>query len=266
MTGGMSGGHFVGFVVALLGLAALVVVSTRPDVIRRLGSNRWPAVIFGVVLLAMLALFGSGSREIFFRTTLGPPNGVVSRITQAHVDTALQEISRPEFVQYMARLEDARPVEGSERMARAFSVLVGTTVDLQAEGYYFDPPPKVGQTWLFVSYSDRESAVLAMFHGDAGIRRMELAERIVSRVLPQACAIAAVRMAKTDDEKLAILRENPFAMPYAAEWIAAELVKLAMNASPELQTEITQKRMYVQQYINNPAARDLPVSTHVDAP
>lgn len=272
MTGGMSGGHFVGFFLAFLGIATLVVVMSRPTVIRRLGKKRLPACGIAVVVLVLLAIFGSGSREIYFRMVEGPQDGVPSRITQTHVDIALQEISRPEFVQYMTRLEGAPPIEESEsesesdRMARALLVRVGTTVDLLAEGHHFDPPPKVGQTWLFVSYSDRESALLAMFRGDGGIRRMALAERIVSRVLPQAAAIVALRMAHSDDERLAILRENPFVVPYAAEWLASELEKLAKEASPALVAEFAQKKAYVQQYANNPAARDLPIKTRIDAP
>lgn len=266
MTGGMSGGHFAGFFLALLGLAALVVVSTRPRVIRRLGKKRFPTCVIAVVVLVLLAIFGSGSREIFFRTVEGPSHGVPSRITQIHVDTALQEISRPEFVQYMARLEAAPPLEESDRIARALSVRVGTTVDLLNEGYHVEPPPKVGQTWLFIAYSDRENALLAMLRGDGGIRRIALADRLVSRVLPQAAAIVALRMATSDDEKVAILRENPFVMPYAAEWLVAEFGKLAKNASPRLVAEFALKRAYVEQYVKNPAARDLPMETRVDAP
>ena len=266
MTGGMTGGHYVGFFLALLGLAVLVVVSSRPGVARRLGTKRWPVVAALVVALALVAIFGSGSREIFFRTAVGPNEGVLPRITQAHVDVALEEISRPAFVQYMARLEAAPPLEQGERIAQALSVRVGTTVDLQAEGYQFDPPPKIGQTWFFVSYADRENALLAIFRGDAGTRRLALAERLVSRVLPQAAAIVALRQASSDGEKRAILRENPFVMPYAAEWIAAELGKLATNASPALRVELEQKRAYVQKYVDNPAARDLPPEVRVDAP
>jgi len=257
MTGGMTGGHFSGFFLAVLGLAVLVVVSSRPEVVKRLGTKRWPLVASAVAVLALVAIFGSGSREIYFRTAVGRNEGVITRITQAHVDVALEEISRPAFVQYMVRLEAAPPLDDSDRMAQALSVRVGTTVDLQAEGYQFDPPPKIGQTWLFVSYADRENALLAMFRGDAGTRRMALAERLVSRVLPQAAAIVALRQASSDEEKVAILRENPFVMPYAAEWIATELGKLGTNASPALQLELAQKQAYVQKYVENPAAREL---------
>src|SRR5689334_18355970 len=125
MTGGMTGGHFVGFFLAILGLAVFVVVLSRPAVVRRLGSKRWPVVAACVVMLALVAIFGSGSREIFFHTTVGPNESVLRRITQAHVDIALEEISRPAFVQYMVRLEAAPPLNGSERMARALSVRVG---------------------------------------------------------------------------------------------------------------------------------------------
>lgn len=266
MTGGMSGGHFVGFFLALLGLAVLVVVSSRPVVMQRLGKWRLQVSALAVVLLALLAIFGSGSRHIFFQTLVGPDNGILPRITQADVDLALEDTLRPEFVQYVARLESAPPVEDSERLVRVLTVRVGTTVDLLAEGYHLDPPPKIGQTWFFISYSDREYALLAMFRGDGGIQRMKMAEHMVSRVLPQAAAIGALRLAKTDDEKLAILHENPFVVPYAAEWIDAELGKLAANASPALATELAQKRSYVQQYAKHPSARDVPKGTRIDVP
>jgi hypothetical protein len=266
MTGGMTGGHFLGFFLAVLGLCALIIVSTRPAVILRLGKNRWPVTFASVAILVLVAVFCSGSREISFRTVVGPNAEVLPRITQAHVDAALVEVTRPEFAQYVARLEGNPSVEKPERIARALAVRAGTTVDLKAEGYEMDPPPKLGQAWLFVSYVDRENALLAMFGRDDGALRMALAERIVSRALPQAAAMAALRMASTDAEKLAILRENPFVMPYAAEWIAAELGKLAMDASPALATELAQKRAYVQKYIDDPTVRGLPAGTRADAP
>lgn len=266
MTGGMSGGHFIGFFLAVLGLVALIIVSTRSLVLRRLGKMRWPVIAAAIVALFLLAFFGSGSREITFRTAVGPGAGVLPRITQAHIDAALVEVSRPEFLRYLARLEDAAAVDDPERIGRALSVRAGTTVDLNAEGYRIDPPPKVGQAWLLVSYADRENAMLAIFGGDAGVRRLVVAEGIVNRVLPQAAALAALRTANTDDEKLSILRENPFVMPYAAEWIWAELGKLAKDASPALSAEIAQKRAYVQKYVEDPTARGLLAGARADAP
>jgi hypothetical protein len=266
MTGGMTGGHFVGFFLAVLGLCALVVVSTRPAIILRLGKRRWPVTLASGAVLVLVAVFGSGSREISFRTVVGPNAGVLPRITQVHVAVALAEVTRPEFVQYVAHLEGNPPVDKPERIAKALSVRAGTTVDLNAEGYQMDPPPQLGQAWLFVSYVDRENAVLAMLGNEAGPARMLLAERIASRALPQAAAMAALRMASTDADRAAILRENPFVMPYAAEWIVAELEKLAKDASPAFAAELGQKRAYVQKYIDDPTARGLPVGTRADAP
>ena len=255
MSGGVSSGHFAGFFLAVLGLALLIVLTSRPSMMKRLGTFRWPVFFVVSVLLVLLAIFGSGSREIVFRTVVGPSAGVFSRITQAHVDAALVDVLRPEFVQYIARLDGAVLVDKPERLSAALSVKTGTTVDLNAAGYRFDPPPKVGQAWLFVEYVDRENALLAAFRGDDAVRRMVVAERIVTNVLPHAAAIAALRLASTDAEKLSILRENPFVLPYAAEWIAAELGKLEKDASPALAPEIAQKRAYVQKYVDDPTAR-----------
>jgi hypothetical protein len=266
MTGGMSGGHFVGFYLAIVGLCGIIYASTRPSVVRRLGSKRWPAVASGVLACVLLAVLGSGTREIYFQTALGPNDAVVSRIGQAHVDGALSEILRPEFVQYMVRLDEAPPVSGSEKIANALTVRVGTTVDLFEQGYSFDVPPKVGQTWLLVAYKDRENALLSVFRGDLAAQRMAVVVRIVNRVLPQATTIVALREAKTDDEKKAILRENPFVMPYAAEWLSVELEKIAKEASPEIAREIEQKRAYVQKYVDNPEARHLAAGIRVQAP
>lgn len=266
MNGGMSGGHFVGFFLAIFGLAVIVVVFSRPAVIRRWGSKRWPIITAAIPALGLLALLGSGNREIFFHTVVGPNDEVLRRMTQAHVDHALQEILRPEFIQYLQRLEAAPPLTHHERIAQALSVRVGTTVDLLAEGYHFDPPPKIGQTWFFVSYTDRENALLAVCQGDDGVPRMQLAERIVHRVLPQAAAIIALREAQTDEEKIAILKENPFVLPYAAEWLSSELEKLAPSASSELGLAIAQKRAYIRQYVDNPAARDVRAKGRVEPP
>lgn len=266
MTGGMSGGHFAGFLLALLGLAVLTVVSTRPAVIRKLGSNRRPVVAASSLVCVFVAIFGSGTREIFFRTVVGPNDQVLVRLTQAHVDTALQEVLRPEFVRYIERLDASPPLADASRMAAALSVRVGTTVDLLAEGHSVDPPPKLGQTFLFISYSDRENALLSIFRGDAGVRRMVLTERIVTRVLPQAAAIAALRAAETDREKLAILNENPFVVPYAAEWLVTELAKIAEGASPDVAVVLAQKQAYVQKYVENPEARDVHAQGRIGPP
>lgn len=266
MTGGMSGGHFVGFFLAVLGLAALIFVSTRPAFVRRWGPRRWPLVGAASVLLVCVAIFASGTREIFFRTLVGPQEEVIPRITQAHVDQALEEILRPSFVAYIERLDGAVPRSNADRLARALSVRVGTTVDLMSERIEVQPPPKLGQTWLFVSYNDRENGLWAAIQGDAGVRRMMLAERIASRVLPQAAAIVALRMAKTDEEKIAIIRENPFVMPYAAEWILAELRRIAKGASPAVVAELALKQAYVEEYVKNPGLRDIHVEGRIDPP
>lgn len=266
MTGGMTGGHFVGFYVAILGICAIVYFSMRPSVRDRWGSKRWSYVVFGVLGCCLLAVLGSGQRETYFQTALGPNDFVVSRSEQKYVDEALTEILRPAFVHYLSRLEGAQAPAVPERVARALSARVGSTVDLLAEGYHFDIPPKVGQTWLLVSYKDRENAFIAIFRGETSAERLQFAERLVSKVLPQAVAIMALRAAKTDGEKLAILRENPFVLPYAAEWLVVEIEALAKNASPEVARELTQKKAYIQKYVDNPDARGLPAGIRVDAP
>lgn len=266
MTGGMTGGHFIGFYLAVLGLGALLYGSTRPSFAHRWGSKRLSIVLSGILVCFLVAIFGSGNRETYFQTALGPSDGVVSRIEQARVDEALREILRPAFVEYLVRLDDTAPRGEAERIAAALSVRVGSTVDLFAEGYHFDIPPKIGQTWLLISYKDRENALLAIFRGESGAQRLVFAERIVSRVLPQAVAIMALRSANTDAEKLAILQENPFALPYAAEWLVVELEKLAKNASPEVARELEQKKAYVQKYVDSPGARELPAAIRVQAP
>lgn len=251
MSGGVSGGHFVGFFLAVLGFAALVVVFSRPNVVKKLGSMRWPAAIIASVFLLLVAIFGSGKREITFHTLAGPGASVISRISQAHVDAALARVTEPEFVQSIARLDGGAPVDQPERLATSLSIEVGTTVDLNAKGYRLDPPPKIGQTWLFVTYLDRENALIAALRGGDATRRLVIAEMIATKVVPQAAAIEALRMAKTDEERLDVLRENPFVMPYAAEWLAAELKKLEQGASPRMAAEIAKKRAYVQKYVDN---------------
>lgn len=266
MTGGMSSGHYVGFYLAILGVLLLMVVFTRPVILRRLGSLRWPSLALALVCLSFLALFGSGSREIFFHTAVGPAQGVNSRLTQTHIDVALEEITRPAFVEYLRRLEAAPSLDAPERIRNALAVQVGTTVDLLAKGISLDPPPRVGQIWLLVSYSDRENALLAAIGGAEGIQRMDVAERLATRILPQAAAIVALRNAAADEERIAILRENPFVMPYAAEWLVSELDKLIAQASPAVRRELEQKRAYVQKYVDDPAARDLRSGRIVTAP
>lgn len=266
MTGGMIGGHFVGFYLAILGLCAVVYVATRPFAVHRWGSKRWLGVACGVLLCCFLAVFGSGQRETYFQTALGPSDFVVSRSEQRYVDEALAEILRPAFVQYLSRLEGAEPAADPERIARALVVRVGSTVDLLAEGYHFDIPPKVGQTWLLISYKDRENALLAIFRGETSVQRFGFAERLVTKVLPQAVAIRALRAAKTDAEKLAILHENPFVMPYAAEWLVSEMDELNKDASPEVARELAQKKAYIQKYVDNPDARGLPPGIRANAP
>lgn len=266
LTGGMTGGHFVGFYLAILGICAIVYASMRPSIVHRLGSKRWPRVAGALLGCLLLAVFGSGHRETYFRLALGPRDAVVSRIEQHYVDEALTEILRPAFIQYLMRLEGAEQIVDEDRIARALSVRVGSTVDVFAAGYHFDIPPKVGQTWLLVSYNDRENALLAIFRGESSVQRFAFSERLVNKVLPQAAAIMALRGAKTDPEKMAILYENPFVLPYAAEWLVIEVEKLAKDASPEVARELAQKKAYIQKYVDNPDARGLAAGIRVNSP
>lgn len=266
MSGSMSGGHFLGFYVAVLGLVALVVALARPRIAARLGHRRIPVGIIVIVLLGGLAFFGSGSRRITLRTAVGPSSGLPSRLTQAHVDAALAKATSPAFVAYVAALCDLPPLDHPERLGARLSARNISGFDLPNEGIRVSPPPKVGEPWILASYDDAENAVLAAFDGGEGVRRMQLVQRLVMDVLPELVVVEALRAAPTDAEKIEILRGQTLTVPRAAEFLANALDEIAANASPALKDVLTSKRAYVQKYLDDPTMRGLPPGTRLTLP
>ncbi|MDI3286575.1 hypothetical protein [Polyangium sp. 15x6] len=266
MSGSMSGGHFLGFYVAVLGLVTLVVALARPQIKARLGDRRLPVGLAGIVLLVALAFFGSGSRRITLRTAIGPSSGLPARLTQAHVDAALAKATSPSFVAYVAAVCDLPPLDHPERLGARLSVRHVSGFDLPNEGIRVSPPPKVGEPWILVSYDDTENAVLAAFDGGEGMRRMQVVQRLAIDVLPELVVIEALRAAETDAEKIEILRGQTLTVPRAAEFLAHALDDIATTASPALKDVIASKRAYVQKYIDDPTMRGLPPGTRLSPP
>ncbi|MRG92646.1 hypothetical protein [Polyangium spumosum] len=266
MSGSMSGGHFLGFYAAVLGLVALVVALSRPEIAARLGKRGLPVGIGAALLLVALALFGSGSRRITFRTALGPTYGLPARMTQAHIDAALAKAASPSFVAYIAALAGLSPLERPERLAAGLSVRHISGFELPDEGFRVTPPPRVGEPWILVSYDDAENAVLAAFDGGEGMRRLQIAERLATDVLPDLIVIEALRAAPTDEEKITLLRGTTLTVPRAAEHLARALEEIAAGASPAVQDVLASKRAYVQKYVDDPTLRGLPASTRLAPP
>ncbi|MDI1448173.1 hypothetical protein [Polyangium sp. 6x1] len=266
MSGSMSGGHFLGFYVAVLGLVALVLALSRPQIAARLGRRRPAIAAAATLLLAALAFFGSGSRRITLRTAVGPSDGLPARLTQAHIDAALAKGTSPAFVAYVAALCNLPPLDHPDRLRSRLSMRHVSGFDLPGEGIRVSPPPKVGDPWIVVSYDDAENAVLAAFDGGEGMRRMQLAQRLAMDVLSELVVIEAVRAAPTDAEKIEILRGQTITVPRAAEFLARALDEIAANASPALKDVIAPKRAYVQKYLDDPTMRGLPAGARLTPP
>ncbi|MDC3953793.1 hypothetical protein [Polyangium jinanense] len=266
MSGGMSGGHFLGFYVAVLGLMALVVALDRPRVAARLGNRRLPVGLAGIVLLVALAFFGSGSRRITLRPAVGPSSGLPARLTQAHVDAALARATSPAFVAYVAAVCILPPLDHPERLGARLSARHISGFDLPNEGIRVSPPPKIGDPWILVSYDDTENAVLAAFDGGEGMRRMQVVQCLAMDVLPELVVIEALRAAPTDAEKIEILRGQTLTVPRTAEFLARALDDIAASASPALKDVIAAKRAYVQKYLDDPTMRGLPPGTRLSLP
>ncbi|MDC0748468.1 hypothetical protein [Polyangium mundeleinium] len=266
MSGSMSGGHFLGFYVAVLGLVALVVALARPHIAARLGSRRIPVGITATLLLVALAFFGSGSRRITLRTAVGPSGGLPARLSQAHVDAALARATSPAFVAYVAALGDLPPLDPPARLGPCLSARHVSGFDLANEGLRISPPPKVGEPWIIVSYDDTENAVRAAFDGGEGMRRLQVVQRLALDVLPELIVIEAIRAAPTDAEKIEILRGQTLTVPRAAEFLARALDEIAASASPALKDVLASKRAYVQKYVDDPTMRGLPPGTRLSPP
>ena len=266
MSGSMSGGHFLGFYAAVLGLVALVVALSRPPIAARLGNRRLPLGLAAASLLLALAFFGSGSRRITLRTAVGPSSGLPARITQAHVDAALAKATSPAFVAYVAALFELPPLDHPERLGPSLSVRHVSAFDLPGEGFHVSPPPKVGDPWILVTYDDAENALRAAFDGGEGLRRMRIAERLAVDVLPDLLVIEAIRAARTDEERIEILRGQTLTVPRAAELLARALDDIAADASPALRDVLASKRAYVQKYLDDPTMRGLPAGTRLAPP
>jgi hypothetical protein len=266
MNGSMTGGHFLGFYAAVLGLVALVVALSRPEIAARLGKRRLPVALASIVLLALLAFFGSGSRRITFRTAVGPSSGLPPRLTQAHVDAALATAVSPAFLAYAAAIFEVPPLDAPQRFGPRLSARNISAFDLPGEGFRVSPPPKVGDPWILVSYDDTENAVLAAFDGGEGVRRLRIAQQLATDVLPDLVVIEAIRGANTDEEKIEILRGQTLTRPRAAEHLAAALDAIAAKASPAVKDVLASKRAYVQKYVDDPTMRGLTSGTRLEAP
>ncbi len=264
MSGSMSGGHFLGFYAAVIGLITLVLAWSHPKMATRLGKKRLPVAVASALLLVALAFFGSGSRRITFRTALGPASGLPAKPTQAHVDAALVMAASPSFLAYLAALESQPPLDRPARLGPRLSVRLVSSFDLPAEG--FDVTPKVGEAWLVASYDDEENAVLAAFDGGEGVLRMRLAERLVTDVLPDLIVVEAIRAAPTDAEKIDILRGQTLVMPHAAEHLARALDEIGKGASRALADVLASKRAYVQKYVDDPTMRGKPAGFSIAPP
>jgi len=268
MSGGIEGGHFVGFCLAVLGLATLLLTTTttRPPLARKLGRRRAPFLVAISLGLTALALFGNGKRQISFRTAVGPSYGVPSRLDQADVDAALDIVTDARFLDYVATLHGSSKVGHPEVMRRAFRVKAGTTVDLMAEGYRMTPPPPLGQSWFFVTYEEEQHALFAALDRGEGLIRWKLAQTLATEVLPHVTALVKLRRAKSEAEKMAILQEMALTVPYVAEWITVELSRANIGASPALTDVIQRKQAYVKRYVEDPTMRGLSPGTKADAP
>ena len=266
MSGGISGGHFAGAILALLGLVALVVWSARKSTIARLGPMRVPVVMGLAAGLVALGLFGSGSHQIHFRTVVGPSFGVPPEVTQADVDAALGVVTQPAFLAYMAALAQKPEVAHPDKLRASLEVHVVTLGDMRVEGFTVTPEPPPGQRWLAVTYEERQNAVLAAFDGGDGTRRMVLAAELVRNVLPHVVALEGIRAARTDEERVTLLRGMTILVPHAAEWIVAELERMKQGASPAFAEAAQAKIAFVRKYIEDPTMRGLPAGTRIEAP
>jgi len=266
MSGGISGGHFVGAILAMLGLLALVFWSARKSTIERLGARRVPVVMGLAAALVALGLLGSGSRQIHFRTAVGPSFGVPPGVTQADVDAALAVVTSPEFLAYMAALAQKPALSHPEKLRASLEVHVVTLGDMRAEGLTVTPEPPPGQRWLAVNYADRQNAVLAIFDGGDGTRRMVLATQLVMDVLPHVVAIEGIRAARTEEERITALRGMTIVVPHAAEWMVREFERMKEGASPAFAEALAAKVAFVRKYIEDPTMRGLPAGTRIEAP
>ncbi|TKD07418.1 hypothetical protein [Polyangium fumosum] len=266
MSGSMSGGHFLGFYVAVLGLVALVVAVSRPHIAARLGRRRIPAAVAATLLLVALAIFGSGTRRITLRTAVGPSGGLPARLSQAHVDAALARATSPAFVAYVAALSGLPPLDHPDGLGPRLSIRHVSGFDLANEGLRVSPPPKVGEPWIVVSYDDTENALRAAFDGGEGMRRLQVVQRLVTDVMPELIVIEAIRAAPTDAERIEILRGQTLTVPHTAEFLARALDEIAANASPALKDVLASKRAYVQKYLDDPTMRGLPPTTRLAPP
>jgi hypothetical protein len=245
---------------------ALIVWSARKSTIARLGKRRVPVVMGLAVALLALGLFGSGSRHIHFRTVVGPSFGVPPGVTQADVQAALEVVTRPAFLAYTAELAQKPALTHPEKLRENLEVHVVTLGDMRAEGITVTPEPPLGERWLAVIYDERQNAIVAAFDGGDGARRMVLATELVMDVLPEVVAIEGIRAARTEEERLALLRGMTILVPHAAEWMVHAFERMQEGASPAVAEALAAKIAFLRKYVEDPTMRGLPAGTRLEAP
>jgi len=252
--------------VSVVGLALLLLWTTRGKTIRTWGKKRFFVATLGAALCAALGLYGNGHRTIVLNTVIGPSQGLPNRFSQADADAAQKVLTSKEFVRYAAALLQVSPVNNDERIPKSLHLRAATTVELLESNIHIEPSPKVGQFFMMVSYEDNEPALFAMLDGGDGLRRIKLVSPLVTELLPEVLLFVLIRNAPSDAEKASLLEGATWTMPHLAEWMLSELDALEKGAEPALVLVIARKRGFLKQYVEDPTMRGLPPGFRVAAP
>jgi hypothetical protein len=270
--------HFWGLYLALAGVVALGVWLTRAKVVKRWGRGRF-AIGGGVLaVLAVLALFGSGTTGEYMRASVSPtwaswPSDR-ARLEQA-VDDALVVATSDAFIRYQCALNVSHPdaaalelttVDFAEADIRpTLQARVATVDQLREFGISINPAPAADSLHLVMEYRDATNwGLLLLRHGfDRKIgegpmgHRFVFAQNLMHWYLPELVALELYRSAADDAQRLEALRL--FAMISAPEWVQRDLLAFEKaQPSPEVAQELAEVIAAANQRLDNPTLRNLP--------
>jgi hypothetical protein len=261
--------HFIGLVIALVGMAGVGFWATRARTAARLGRRRWWVVGAAAVLLLNVGLWGNGVYGMAARGTLGDVKGIAAGdfARRAHAASkALETALSDRFLYYLSELRgEVQYCEGAYLRQRVQLQHLAYR-DLAAYGITISPPPPPQRRYVLYEYYDAVNYGLHLL-GVGGEERMAcfvLVQRMRS-YFDELVLLELFRSAPDDRDRIAVLEAFVQAAPICAEWILREFEKFRGDSpSPAVSDGLDRATVHVTRYVDNPSLRGLPATTAVN--
>jgi hypothetical protein len=253
--------HFIGAVVAVVGLLAVLWASKNDAIRARLGTRRPLVLGLGSVVLVGIGLLGNGPYGLTATGTLWsdatPQAGLVGN--QSHAINALAVALSDDFIAYDAQLH-------------------GTTASFSSADF----EPHLDTAWLQNNdgtnpggselkfrYVDIQNVFYEWIgkERDPDEARWSFLLRVQNLYLYELVALDYFTHAVTPEQRIEALKMMRDAVPSSAEWSIRALAAVDDSSfAAEVQSELLETRTYLEGYVQDPTLRSLPADRKVELP